>query len=336
MAAHDAGVPLPRADPGQLAPWPARPVADPGQLAADVALLREGGYLKLAVPVRLGGAGLNLRQVACAQRRLAARAPAAAFAVNAHHAWVGAAADTLASGGPADPVAGWLLREAARGGFIAGWPGPATAAACELGDLEALAGDPPGWDWAGTPVTDDSRAGRPARGYAFIRRPGSPGPVPAMPPGPPGPPGDALVAGMFSWALPLAGMTWYGTGRRAFGRVLAATLSAHGSAAFDVGVPAGLGGDATLRQRGSGLAVVVAAEEAGEHVDEFEQQRVYLGLLVSGVLGAVAGDEPVPPCCCLLLMLGGLVPGLVAGPPPAQCFGAGHGPAGGLVPVSLG
>ena len=118
--------------------------------------------------------------------------------------------------------------------------------------------------------------------------------------------------------------------------VLAATLSAHGSAAFDVDVPAGLGGDATLRQRGSGLTVVVAAEEAGEHVDEFEQQRVYLGLLVSGVLGAVAGDEPVPPCCCLLLMLGSLVPGLVAGPPPAQCFGAGHGPAGGLVPVSLG
>ena len=137
MATHDAGVPLPRADPGQLTPWAARTVADPGQLtpwaartvadpgqlAADIALLREGGYLKLAVPVRLGGAGRNLRQVACAQRRLAARAPAAAFAVNAHHAWIGAAADTLASGGPADPVAGWLLREAAQGAFIAGWPG---------------------------------------------------------------------------------------------------------------------------------------------------------------------------------------------------------------------
>ena len=202
MTEHDAGVPLPGAvaDPGQLTPWAARAVADPVPLAAwaaravadpellaaDIALLREGGYLKLAVPVRLGGAGRNLRQVACAQRRLAARAPAAAFAVNAHHAWIGAAADTLASGGPADPVAGWLLCEAAQGGFIAGWPGPATGTACEPGELEALAGDPPGWDWAGTPVTDDSRAGRPARGYAFTRRPGSPGPVPAMPPGPPG------------------------------------------------------------------------------------------------------------------------------------------------------
>ncbi len=37
---------------------------------------------------------------------------------------------------------------------------------------------------------------------------------------PPGPPGDALVAGMFSWALPLAGMTWYATGRRAFGQAV--------------------------------------------------------------------------------------------------------------------
>src|SRR2546430_7074467 len=33
-------------------------------------------------------------------------------------------------------------------------------------------------------------------------------------------------------------------------RVLAATLSAHGSAAFDVDVLAGLGGDATLRRQG--------------------------------------------------------------------------------------
>src|SRR2546430_9025349 len=96
----------------------------------------------------------------------------------------------------------------------------------------------------------------------------------------------------------------------------------------------GLAGVPRWGGRGSGLAVVVAGEEAGEHVDEFEQQRVYLGLLVSGVLGAVAGDELVPPCCCLLLMLGGLVPGLVAGPPPAQCFGAGHGPA--RLPVRLG
>src|ERR1700740_3333718 len=85
---------------------------------------------------------------------------------------------------------------------------------------------------------------------------------------------------------------------------------------------------------GSGLGVVVAGEEAGEHVDDFEEQRVGSGLLVSGVLGAVAGDEMVPSGGFLLLVLGGLVSGLVTGPPPAQCFGAGHGPGG--LPVSLG
>ena len=71
--------------------------------------------------------------------------------------------------------------------------------------------------------------------------------------------------------------------------------------------------------------VISAAEEASEHVDGFEQQRVDLGLLVSGVLSAVARDEPVPPGGCLLLVLGSLVPGLVAGLPPAQGFGPVHG-----------
>ena len=242
MAAHDAGGPFPglgswpgaaaadpdrrgswpgaaAADPDRRGSWPGAGAADPDLLAADIALLRESGYLKLAVPVRLGGAGLNLRQVACAQRRLAARAPAAAFAVNAHHAWTGAAADTLASGGPADPVACWLLREAARGRFIAGSAGPAATPARGLGELEALAGDPPGWDWAGTPVTHSGKPGRLARGYAFTHHPGT-GPAGGSHGAaavPPGAPGDALVAAMFGWALPLAGMTWYAIGRRVFG-----------------------------------------------------------------------------------------------------------------------
>ena len=51
--------------------------------------------------------------------------------------------------------------------------------------------------------------------------------------------------------------------------VLAATLSAHCSAAFDVHVLAGLGCDA-VEVAGSGFAVVVAGEEAGERVDDVE------------------------------------------------------------------
>ena len=105
--------------PGGTAPGE---TADHGLPARDVTLIRESGYLKLAVPVHLGGEGLNLRQVACAQRRLAARAPAAALAVVAHHACVGAAADTLASapGDAAVPVAERLLSEAAQGRFFEG------------------------------------------------------------------------------------------------------------------------------------------------------------------------------------------------------------------------
>jgi hypothetical protein len=110
-------------------------------------------------------------------------------------------------------------------------------------------------------------------------------------------------------------------------QLLAAMLSAHRSAAFGVYVLAALGGDDAAGGRSSGCAVagMVAVEEAGKHVDEFEQQRVDLGLLVSGVLGAVAGDEPVPSGGCLLFVLGGVVPGLVAGLPPAQGFGPVHG-----------
>jgi hypothetical protein len=52
-------------------------------------------------------------------------------------------------------------------------------------------------------------------------------------------------------------------------QVLAAALSAHRSAAFDVHVLAGSGCRAA-EVAGSGFAVVVAGEEAGERVDEVE------------------------------------------------------------------
>src|SRR5579862_3890948 len=78
---------------------------------------------------------------------------------------------------------------------------------------------------------------------------------------------------------------------------------------------------------GSGPGVV---KEAGERVDDVEEQRVDAGLLVGGVLGAVAAGKAVPLCGCLLLVLGGLVPGLVSGLPPAQCLGAGQAAGGGL------
>ncbi len=62
---------------------------------------------------------------------------------------------------------------------------------------------------------------------------------------------------------------------------------------------------------GSGWAVggvVRHVEEAGERRDGLEQQRVESGLLVGGVLGVEAGDEPVPAGLGLVLVLGGLRP----------------------------
>ena len=79
------------------------------------------------------------------------------------------------------------------------------------------------------------------------------------------------------------------------------------------------------RSSGCAVAGVIAVVEAGEHVDGFEQQRTGLGLLVSGVLSAVARNEPVPPGGCSVFVPGSLVPGLVAGLPPAQGFGPVHG-----------
>ncbi len=170
-------------------------------------MLQDSGYLKLALPTRFGGAGLSLANLACAQRQLAARAPATAWAVNAHHAWIGAAADTLASGqdGPS-----WVLGEAARGRVFAGF---------DAGQVDLGAGhgrEMPGWDWlAGRRV--DTMDG-PAIVYGFAGRAGASfRPVARQPLGGPG---STLIAGMYAWGLALDGMTSYAIARRTFERAV--------------------------------------------------------------------------------------------------------------------
>src|ERR1700727_150957 len=122
MAAEETG-PLPRGLLDRLASPAGASGTDASLLAADLAVLQDSGYLKLALPARFGGAGLSLADLACAQRQLAARAPATAWAVNAHHAWIGAAADALAAGALASGQDGpsWVLGEAARGRIFAGF-----------------------------------------------------------------------------------------------------------------------------------------------------------------------------------------------------------------------
>ncbi len=202
--------------------------ADPGLLAEDLRLLTDRGYLKIAVPVPFGGAGLTLPQVACAQRRLAYHAPAAALAVNAHHAWVGAAAGAHAGG---DSSADWLLREAARGRLFAGpggaadglvaaeARGPAQPAGVADGGRPGREVPGPaaaGWDWLGVRAVDDSEPMRPRILHAFIRRSGPACRLARVTA--PGPPGDPFIAGVFGWGLPLDGELCYAIARRAFDR----------------------------------------------------------------------------------------------------------------------
>jgi alkylation response protein AidB-like acyl-CoA dehydrogenase len=222
MSVPDPPAPLPRPMLGRLGDRPDRDAADPDLLVRDLAVLRDSGYLKLAVPAALGGAAFGLRQVACVQRQLAARAPAAALAVTAHHAWIGAAAGVLASGDPNDAAARWILREAARGRFFAGHPGPFRPAGqprraepvvrrrrgrSGLDELEALAADPPCWDWLAVHAPDGGKGGRLGMVHTFARRGGLGGGSSASEP---------LVAGVFGWALPLTGMAWYAIARQAF------------------------------------------------------------------------------------------------------------------------
>ena len=58
---------------------------------ADLAELRDAGYLAMLVPEALGGAGLGLAEASVLQQRLASAAPATALAINMHLVWTGVA-----------------------------------------------------------------------------------------------------------------------------------------------------------------------------------------------------------------------------------------------------
>lgn len=82
----------------------------------DFEELRDGGYLRLPLPVEFGGPGFTLADVVREQRRLAYYAPATALGINMHLYWVGVAADLWRAG---DRSMEWLLNEAARGAVFA-------------------------------------------------------------------------------------------------------------------------------------------------------------------------------------------------------------------------
>jgi len=78
--------------------------------ADDFDELKQAGYLRLAVPKELGGAGLSLTGVAHQQRCLGYYAAPTALAINMHLYWTGTAADLWRAG---DTSQRWLLEAAA-------------------------------------------------------------------------------------------------------------------------------------------------------------------------------------------------------------------------------
>jgi alkylation response protein AidB-like acyl-CoA dehydrogenase len=91
---------------------------DAGTYVGDaVDLLRASGWLALPVPVELGGAGVPIRGVVAAQRRLARSAPNAALVTAMHHHSVLAAAWRWRHG--AAPAEAMLRKVAETGLFVA-------------------------------------------------------------------------------------------------------------------------------------------------------------------------------------------------------------------------
>jgi alkylation response protein AidB-like acyl-CoA dehydrogenase len=200
----------------------------------------------MALPSELGGLGLSLAEMACAQRRLAYRAPAAAFAVNAHHYWVGAAADARRRG---DSSADWVLREASRGAVFAAGHGhlgadlvfadpscralPLSGGGYRISGPSVFSSAAPSWDWLGVHALDTSLPSSPRIVHAFVRR--SDLAVRVMRVVPAGPPGDLFVSGVFGWGLPLTGTIHYAMARRAFDVAVECVQRAPGLATRRVG-----------------------------------------------------------------------------------------------------
>ena len=120
---------------------------------ADLADLRESGYLAAFVPAEFGGAGLSLEEVCAEQTRLAKASPATALGINMHQIIVGLGRHLVRAGNTRGEQ---ILREAAAGelfGFGISEPGndlvlfgsdteAAPDGECAGGAQDAVADDP--------------------------------------------------------------------------------------------------------------------------------------------------------------------------------------------------
>jgi alkylation response protein AidB-like acyl-CoA dehydrogenase len=148
----------------------------------DLAELRELGYLAAAVPVHLGGWGLNVAELAASQRRLARYAPATALSMSMHSYWVGAAADLDRAG---DPSQRWILEAALNGEVFAaghaetGNDIPVLLSTCHaervdggyrLTGRKQFGSNGPAWSWLGAHAIDPDAPGGPQTVHAFVER----------------------------------------------------------------------------------------------------------------------------------------------------------------------
>ena len=149
----------------------------------DLADLVEAGYLRMLVPVKFGGLGLSLAQVAREQIRLASYAPATALAVNMHLIWTGVAKSMHDRG---DDALSWLLREAGTGeifGFGVSEPGndlvlfgsktdarPQQGGGYRLHGTKIFTSLSPAWTRLGTMGLDTTSKDAPKIVWAFIDR----------------------------------------------------------------------------------------------------------------------------------------------------------------------
>jgi alkylation response protein AidB-like acyl-CoA dehydrogenase len=153
-----------------------------GYFHEDLAELREIGYLTAAVPVHLGGWGLDLSQMAASQRRLARYAPATALAMTMHTYWIGAAAELERAG---DPSQHWILEAAVAGELFAAGHAEtgndipvllSTAQAERVDGGYVLTGrkqfgsNGPAWRWLGAHAIDAAAPGGPQTVHAFVER----------------------------------------------------------------------------------------------------------------------------------------------------------------------
>lgn len=148
----------------------------------DFEELRASGFLNLAVPVEMGGAGLRLDEYSRLARRLAYVAPATALAANMHVYWTGVAVDLLRSG---DDSCRFILEKSAAGEVFAALHGEAgndmplmystaradrVASGWEVSGHKIFGSLSPVWTYGGFHAMDTSDPEHPKVVHGFLPR----------------------------------------------------------------------------------------------------------------------------------------------------------------------